>query len=110
MSGKDSIGRLSLSHANGILHAVAVMDKIGGWEVGKEEEKQTGARFGASRAANFVTATRCRKLHVQIKFEFRGSQQDLGLSVDTTPQRAHSTYATWSSRFTARIVLVSFSK
>ena len=65
--------------------AVAVMDKFGGWKKRKEDENQSGARFGVCMwiFTKSVLSPRpevFEELHVHITFDYRGNQQDLGLS------------------------------
>ena len=76
MSGKDSIGDCLFHTRMAFFNAVAVMDKIVGWEVGKGGGKSNWCTNWASvkifsKAANFGTAKRLRKLQVQITFDFR---------------------------------------
>ena len=53
---KDEFDVGSLIHTEAeFSYAVAVMDKIGGWEERNEQEDQNGARFGASMWINIIT-------------------------------------------------------
>ena len=67
----------------GFFFAVAVMDKIGGWDKKKEDENQIGARFGAcmwfySKAVLSPRPDGYEEFHSHTAFCYRGNQQDLG--------------------------------